>query len=52
VDLANFLAGLSNNPYFEQIAMTYARDRSDSGHTMREFEVTYVVDLTAPAEGI
>ena len=45
VDLANFLAGLTNTPFFEQVAMTYSRDKSEGGHLMREFEVTFTMSL-------
>ena len=48
VDLANFLGQLSSVPYFENILMTYAKDRTDTGHTMREFEVTFTMNLNAP----
>ena len=46
VDLANFLAGLQNVPYFENVAMAYAKDRAENGHVMREFEVNFTIDLT------
>lgn len=45
-DLANFLAKLTSHP-FEQVALTYSRQRSDNGHVMREFEVAFAVDLAA-----
>ena len=45
VDLATFLARLTSKPFFEGIAMTYARDRSEQGHVMREFEVLFSMDL-------
>jgi hypothetical protein len=45
VDLANFLARLTGKPFFEAVAMTYARDRSEQGHLMREFEVLFSMDL-------
>jgi hypothetical protein len=45
VDLANFLAGLTSVPFFDQVAPSYARSRNDSGHIVREFEVTFVVNL-------
>lgn len=48
VDVADFLARLSNVPFFEQVTPTYARDRSESGHLMREFEVTFSVNLDTP----
>jgi Tfp pilus assembly protein PilN len=47
VDLANFLAGLSAVPFFDQVAMTYAKDRTAHGHLMREFEVTLGIELSA-----
>lgn len=45
VDIANFLAKLSEVPYFEEVSMAYARDRSDNGHTMRQFEVTFSIRI-------
>jgi Tfp pilus assembly protein PilN len=45
VDLGNFLARLAGVPYFSDIAMVYSRDRADSGHRMREFEVTFAIHL-------
>jgi hypothetical protein len=45
VDVANFLAGLSARTHFDQVSMTYARDRASDGRLMREFEVTFFVDL-------
>ncbi|HEY8667330.1 MAG TPA: hypothetical protein VIL86_11730 [Tepidisphaeraceae bacterium] len=47
VDLANFLARLGNVPFFQPISMTYAKDRSDQGHVMREFEITFSVNLNS-----
>lgn len=49
VDLANFLARLSGVTFFENVAMTYAKDRSEGGHVMREYEVTFAINLNAPA---
>lgn len=46
LDLANFLAGLNNVPFFEQASMTFSRDKIDSGHLMREFEVTFCMNLS------
>ena len=46
-DVANFLAQLSNVPFFDQVAMTYARDRIEAGHMMREFEVTFSLSLNS-----
>jgi hypothetical protein len=46
VEVANFLAGLTAKPYFDQVAMTYARDRISDARIMREFEVTFVINLS------
>jgi len=45
VDLANFLAGLTSTPFFQDVSPTFGRDKSDGGHLMREFEVTFSVCL-------
>jgi len=50
-DVANFLTGLARVPYFDDVAMSYTRDRSDGGHVMREFEVTFSVNLNQPTGG-
>ncbi|MGH7179685.1 MAG: PilN domain-containing protein [Tepidisphaeraceae bacterium] len=49
VDLANFLSALANHSFFEQVAMTFARDRTEAGHVMREFEVTFSMNLDQAA---
>jgi Tfp pilus assembly protein PilN len=46
VDVANFLAKLSDQPYFQSVSMTYARDRNDNGHKMRQFEVSFSIQLS------
>jgi len=45
VELANFLANLSKEPNLTDVSMTYARDRGQDGHLMREFAVTFDIDL-------
>lgn len=50
VDLANLLYGLTGKPFFDQVSVTYARDKVDSGHIFREFELTFAMQLT-PAAG-
>ena len=45
VDVATFLARLGGMAYFEQVAMSYAKDLTQNGHLMREFEVTFTVSL-------
>jgi Tfp pilus assembly protein PilN len=49
VDLANFLAGLNSYSFFKQVSLGKASDKSDSGHLMREFEVTFLIDLNQPS---
>jgi Tfp pilus assembly protein PilN len=46
VALAEFLAKLTAKPFFKQVELMYAHERLDSGHVMREFEVTFAMDLT------
>jgi len=45
VELANFLANLSREPNLADVSMAYARDRGQDGHLMREFAVTFDIDL-------
>ena len=45
LDLANFLTGLTNYPFFEQIQLLKADGVVDGGHAMREFEVTFSMSL-------
>jgi hypothetical protein len=47
VDLANFLAGLTNYPFFENISLLKADGVMSGGHAMREFEVTFSMSLNA-----
>ena len=48
VDLANFLAGLTQVPFFEQVSIAYARDKVEAGHILREFEVSWSMGLNVP----
>lgn len=48
VDLANFMTRLTAERYFEQVSMTYAKERQERGHIMREFEVVFTVNLNIP----
>jgi Tfp pilus assembly protein PilN len=50
-DVANLMINLGKLTYFEQPALSYARDKSMSGRVMREFEVTFYVNLNSPPEG-
>jgi hypothetical protein len=45
VDLANFLSGLTDVPFFDQVGVTYSHYKTDNGHVFREFEVTFAMDL-------
>jgi hypothetical protein len=45
LDLANFLAALTNVPIFEDVAPTWAKDQIQNDHLMRRFEVTFNVNL-------
>jgi hypothetical protein len=45
VDVAEFLARLTSKPFFKQPELMYTHERIDSGHVMREFELSFVMDL-------
>jgi Tfp pilus assembly protein PilN len=45
VDLAEFLAKLTGKPFFKDVELTYSHERQESAHVMREFEVTFIMDL-------
>jgi Tfp pilus assembly protein PilN len=45
VDLANFMNQLGEVRFFDQVNVTYAKEKSDNGHVMREFEVTFCLNL-------
>ncbi len=48
VDLANLMASLQTEfPFLEQIALVRAGGRSEGGHLMREFEVTFSINLNS-----
>jgi hypothetical protein len=49
VDVANLLAGLTNKPLFDQVAMNYARERVSAGRVMREFELSFLINLNTPS---
>jgi Tfp pilus assembly protein PilN len=48
LELSVFLTELNKTAFFEEVAPAYAKDRKESGHILREFEVNFFVDLTAP----
>jgi hypothetical protein len=45
VAVANVLAGISKQPLFRHVNLTYAKDRQEQEATVREFEVTFVINL-------
>lgn len=52
VDLANFMTQLSSIAFFENVNITYAREKGEQGHVMREFEVTFSLNLNTAAAGV
>src|SRR3954471_7652436 len=51
VEMATFLTELNQVPFFERVAPTYVRDRREAGHVVREFELTFSINLNSPAGG-
>ena len=47
VDLANFMTQLSAVPFFDAVNNTYAREKAENNRVMREFELTFSVNLAA-----
>jgi Tfp pilus assembly protein PilN len=45
VDLSVFLNQLAAVPFFEQVNVSYAREKSQNNHVMREFEVSFALSL-------
>ncbi len=45
-DLASFLAKLTAKPFFSDVALVYSKPLTQSGHNMREFEVTFALKLS------
>jgi Tfp pilus assembly protein PilN len=50
-DVANFLTALARVPFFDDVAMNYSRDRNEGGHIMRDFEITFSVNLNQRSGG-
>jgi Tfp pilus assembly protein PilN len=46
-DLAVFLSKMTAKPFFSAVSLSHSRPRSDNQHVMREFEVTFMLDLSA-----
>jgi hypothetical protein len=51
VDLAEFLGKLSGQPFFNTVELIYSHEREDHNHVMREFEVTFIMDLAGLGGG-
>lgn len=47
VDLANFMTQLTTVPFFEQVNISFAREKSENNHVMREFELSFCVNLNS-----
>ncbi|HEV8377537.1 MAG TPA: PilN domain-containing protein [Tepidisphaeraceae bacterium] len=48
LELAQFLTDVNQASFFERPALTYVRERRESGHVLREFEVTFSINLNSP----
>lgn len=48
LDMVTFLTGLTEIRCFENVVPSWARDRAEAGHIMREFEVTFFINLSEP----
>jgi hypothetical protein len=46
--LSDFLTGLTQFKFLDQVSVMYAKDKMDSGHVLREFEVTFTMSLNQP----
>jgi len=44
-DWAGLLAKLSSVPFFDDVRLVGAKEKVDDGHLMREFQVSFLVDL-------
>jgi hypothetical protein len=46
VDLGEFLAKLTGVPFFKQVELVRTQEKVENNHVMRDFEVSFVMDLT------
>ena len=44
-DLGEFLHKLTGRPFFKSVELLYSHERQDRGHVMREFELTFNMEL-------
>jgi len=49
VEMATFLTELNKVPFLDNVTATFARDRRESGHVLREFELVFFINLNALA---
>jgi Tfp pilus assembly protein PilN len=52
LELATFLTDLNQTSFFERPALTYVKERRESGHVLREFEVTFTINLNSPVASV
>ena len=50
-DLGEFLHKLTGKPFFKDVELLYSHERQDRGHVMREFEITFMMDLAGISGG-
>lgn len=48
VEMATFLTELTRVPFLDQVQLSFVRERPDPSQPLREFEITFVVDLNVP----
>lgn len=48
VELATILTELSRSPFFENVTPVFSRDKRQNNRVLREFEVTFSIDLNMP----
>jgi Tfp pilus assembly protein PilN len=49
VEVIALMRELNKVPFFERVTPTFARDKREAGHVLREFELTFFVNLNAPS---
>jgi len=49
-EVADLMAKLGAISFLEEVSMGYSHDADQNGHAVREFEVTFAVDLNAPTK--
>jgi hypothetical protein len=48
LEIVTLITELNRVPFFHQVTPSYARDRRESGHVLREFELTFEINLNPP----